>query len=59
MDINVRFWDIKNEEIITRYLTSRFLGRIRATDLLEAFKDGIENLTEKLLQISMDGLNVN
>ena len=49
MDINVRFWDIKNEEVITRYLTSRFLGRTRATDLLEAFKDGIGNLTEKLL----------
>lgn len=60
MDINVRFWDIKKEEVVTRYLTSRFLGRSRAMDLLEAFKKGIENLQEKkLLQISMDGPNVN
>lgn len=60
MDINVRFWDMKKEEVVTRYLTSRFLGRSRAMDLLQAFKEGIENLQEKkLLQISMDGPNVN
>lgn len=58
MDINMRFWDIKNEEVITRYITSRFFGR-RATDLFEAYKDGIGNLTDKLLQIFMDELNVN
>lgn len=28
-------------------------------DLLEAFKESIGNLTEKLLQVSMDGPNVN
>lgn len=60
MDINVRFWDDTKEEVITRYLTSRFLGRSRAMDLLQAFKEGIGNLQEnKLLQVSMDGPNVN
>lgn len=60
MDINVRFWDDEKNEVVTRYLTSCFLGRSRASDLLAAFKEGISGLkTNKLLQISMDGPNVN
>lgn len=60
MDMNVRFWDSNSNMVVTRYLTSEFLGRSRALDLLEAFKKGIDRLPlEKILQVSMDGPNVN
>lgn len=61
MDLNVRFWDDSKSEIHTRYLTSIFLGRSRAIDLLDAFQNKLSaNLNfGKVLQISMDGPNVN
>lgn len=40
MDITVRYWDQSKSEVATRYLTSQFLGRSRAVDLLEAFEEG-------------------
>lgn len=58
MDIHIRFLDDQN--IKTRYLTSVFLGRARAEDLLEAFNNGTQTLDHaKMLQVSMDGPNVN
>lgn len=60
MDLNVRFWDEEKKEVITRYMTSKFLGRSRASDLLAAFKEGLGDIPlNKLLQVSMDGPNVN
>ncbi|XP_062541413.1 uncharacterized protein LOC134209440 [Armigeres subalbatus] len=60
MDINIRYWDKLSNSVITRYLTSQFLTRSRATDLLEAFQDGLKMLNlKKLVQVSMDGPNVN
>ena len=58
MDIHVRFW--KDNRVISRYLTSVFLRRARAEDLLDAFKQGTEKLTDsKIIHVSMDGPNVN
>lgn len=60
MDLNVRFWDDSKNEVVTRYMTSKFLGRSRATELHAAFKEGLGNIPlNKLLQVSMDGPNVN
>ncbi|GBM75925.1 hypothetical protein AVEN_125336-1 [Araneus ventricosus] len=60
MDINVRFWDEQEKQVCTRYLTSVFLGRTRASDLLQAFKDGLKSVEfKKILQISMDGPDIN
>ena len=35
MDIVIRFWDDKSNQVCSRYLTSAFLGTCRASDLLE------------------------
>lgn len=60
MDINMRFWNEDTQEVCTRYLTSVFLGRTRASDLLQGFKDGLKDFDlKKILQISMDGPYVN
>lgn len=60
MDINVRFWCRKTNEVKTRYFNSAFLGRSRSSDLLIAFKSAVHPLNlKKLLQVSMDGPNVN
>lgn len=60
MDLNIRFWDDAKNQVVTRYLTSKFLGRSRAVDLLAAFKEGLGEVPlSKLLQVSMDGPNVN
>ncbi|XP_021706443.1 uncharacterized protein LOC110678141 [Aedes aegypti] len=60
MDLNIRFWDDAKNQVVTRYLTSKFLGRSRAVDLLAAFKEGLGEIPLiKLLQVSMDGPNVN
>ena len=43
-----------------RYLTSVFMNRSRADDILVAFKEGIEKLDpSRIIQVSMDGPNVN
>lgn len=58
MDIHVRYND--QNFIVTRYLTSIFLGRTRSEDLLCAFEKGTNELDrKKVLQVSMDGPNVN
>ena len=60
MDLVVRFWDKSKNEVATRYLTSVFLHRSTAAHLLEAFLAGLPSTdTKKLLQVSLDGPNVN
>lgn len=60
MDICVRFWDSKVNQVSARYLTSVFLHHTTGEDLLEALKKGLEDLDlMKIIQLSMDGPNVN
>lgn len=50
----------EKNQVRSRYYGSAFLGHATAVDLLEAFlatSDGID--TKKILQVSMDGHNVN
>lgn len=58
MDLCVRFWLGKN--VVTRYYNSTFLNHANAENLLDAFLGGLKDLNlRKLLQVSMDGPNVN
>lgn len=58
MDVHIRF--CINDTVKTRYLTSVFLGRATSEDLLRAFTGALQELSQKkMLQISMDGPNVN
>ncbi|GBO04367.1 hypothetical protein AVEN_213927-1 [Araneus ventricosus] len=58
MDIIVRFWH--NDQVATGYLTLVFIGHAKADDILSAFYQCVEKLKlSKILQISMDGPNVN
>lgn len=62
MDIVVRYWEPTQNVVATRYLISSFLGHAAASDLLKNFTECLQSLslsTSKLLQISMDGPNVN
>ena len=59
MDFHVRYW---SDKVITRYLGSVFMGHGKATDLLEHFLKGVNDLIpviKNMLQVSMDGPNVN
>ena len=58
MDINIRYFH--RDKVVSQYLDSQFLGHSTAIDLLHAFKKGTSKLNpNKLLQVSMDGPNVN
>ena len=58
MDFNVRYF--KNDKVESRYLTFLFLGHTTAKDLKKKFEEATEQLDlKKLIQISMDGPNVN
>lgn len=60
MDIVIRFWNPNTAEVSSRYLSSVFLTKSTAVDLLEAIKEGLAGLNwKKILQVSMDGPNVN
>ncbi|CAH0549771.1 unnamed protein product [Brassicogethes aeneus] len=60
MDVSVRYWDSQENEVKTRYLTSVFLKSAKANDILEGLKKAlVESSMKKILQISMDGPNVN
>ncbi|XP_075534296.1 uncharacterized protein LOC142568085 [Dermacentor variabilis] len=60
MAVLVHFWSDAEGSVKTRYLMSCFLGRTRAEELVSAFKSATEGLSRsKILQISMDGPNVN
>ncbi len=58
MDLCVRFF--KGNQVVTRYLSSAFLGHTTATDLKVNFEVLTKDLDSKrMLQISMDGPSVN
>lgn len=60
MDFIVRYWDNDSGQVSVRYFESQFLGHARASDLLNNFKEGTQQLEPKrLLQVSMGGPNVN
>ena len=62
MDIHVRFWDSskKSANVTTKYFNSGFLNHASATDLLDSFLVSLKDLKrKKLIQVSMDGPNVN
>lgn len=55
-----RFWSSISHEVVTKYYDSAFLRRTRATDLLEAFTQSLNDIgTRQLLCVSMDGPSVN
>ena len=58
MDLHVRLWDC--DKVVTRYLTSEFMGHATAVDMVEVFNKANEGLNRKsLLQLFMDGPDVN
>ena len=58
MDFIVRYFS-KNK-VVSRYLTSSFLGHTRSEDLKRNFEEATKDLDKKMLaQVSMDGPNVN
>ncbi|XP_065306041.1 uncharacterized protein [Dermacentor albipictus] len=59
MDVLVRYCDLADATVKTRYLTSCFLGHTCSEDLTLAFKKATEDIKHKILQVSMDGPNVN
>ena len=60
MDIVVRFWDTRVNEVSSCYFNSAFMGHSTATDVVNAFQEATAELnSSKILQISMDGPNVN
>ena len=60
MDLHVRFWNKETNTVCTRYYTSGFMGKAAAPDILKMFKFCMTGLSdERMLQVSMDGPNVN
>lgn len=60
MDAFVRFWNPATSQVCTRYYGSSFLGHATAADLMRSFLEASKGLSlTKLLQVSMDGPNVN
>ena len=60
MDFSIRYWDDESHQVQDQYFTSKFIGHATANDLLKCFKEAIAKLKpQKILQISMDGPNVN
>ncbi|XP_063216687.1 uncharacterized protein LOC134527710 isoform X1 [Bacillus rossius redtenbacheri] len=60
MDLFLRFWDTKINQVTSRYLTSVFLFHTTGEYILDAIKAGLDGLSlNKVIQLSMDGPNVN
>ncbi|KAJ8348774.1 hypothetical protein SKAU_G00273630 [Synaphobranchus kaupii] len=58
LDVHVRYWE--GDHVQSRYLGSQFMGHSTAQDLLQHFKECVEQLNlRNLVSISMDGPNVN
>ena len=58
LDIHVRYWN--GDEVATEYLTSTFLGHAYASVICDSLSPTIADMGfMKLIQISMDGPNVN
>lgn len=62
MDVLIRFWDLEDKKLLTRYLTSVFPIKCDAATLLKTLTDTLNELNInmlKIIQLSMDGPNVN
>ena len=60
MDLIVRYWDSQKNEVKVRYWDSELFGHASHQDLFKNFMKATETLDKsKLMQISMDGPNVN
>ena len=62
MDIHVRFWDKGSNRVTSRYLSSQFMGHSSATTMLQEIVTSLHDHeidVTKVVQVSMDGLNVN
>ena len=60
MDVLVRYWDINLSRVNTRYVSSEFMGKASASDVLEKFETASSDLDKtKFIQVSSDGPNVN
>ena len=60
MDCTVRFWNNETGVISSRYFDSKFLLRSNSKNLFEKLLESTKSLDlSKLLQLSMDGPNVN
>ena len=57
MDFTFRYF--KNDQVMTRYLSSAFRGHISAEDLKQKFEEATQNLdTKRMVQFSVHGSNV-
>ena len=60
MDAAIRFWNNSKNQAETRYLTSEFLHRPNAENLVKSLSSALKHLDQQnLLQLSMDGPSVN
>lgn len=60
MDLHVRYWANDKKQVKNRYYNSQFLGNAARSDISEKFMDCVAGMDEeKILQVSMDGPNVN
>ena len=58
--MHILYWDTSLYTFKTRYYNSQFKGKAAAKDVLKTFKECVNGMDEdKLLQVSMDGPNVN
>ncbi|KAK0067710.1 hypothetical protein Bpfe_002551, partial [Biomphalaria pfeifferi] len=57
MDMHVRYWD--TDKVVTRYYGSAFLGHATAQDMHEKLCENFHFDGKSVVQISMDGPNVN
>jgi len=60
MDIVVRYWNLNDHIVSTRYFGSAFMGHATSDDLLASFRSALAAVPlSSLLQVSMDGPTVN
>ena len=60
MDLAIRFWNNSKKQAETRYLTSEFLHRPNAENLVNSLSSALKHLDQQnLLQLSMDGASIN
>ena len=58
LDIHVRYFDVAQNAVSTRYLTRAFLGQATAALMVEAFVEKCHSLNmTRTIQLSMDGPN--
>ena len=58
--MHIRYWDTSLNTVKTRYYSSQFMRKAAAKDVLKRYKEFVNGMDEdKLLQVSMDGPNVN